>query len=418
MDLINLHLALFFLARGKGVKIEMVNPNNLKQKRAALIAEAQHVLDAADREKRSLTTEERASLDRAQTLAKEYGDEIERIESRNGFEMATVQAPRPKELEERDHAFLNFIRKGARNLPDHERRALVEDSQGQFLISPAVELELQRAVASLNPIRQLASKRTVTKDRILVRDIEEASVNWGKLETGTAITESDLAPTESVKYIQDLTGLVKIGQDELMDSDANLLSFITDSFARAIAEKESYGFLKGAGNSAHEPEGATINEVMLADCQTTAAHSAITLEDLMKCVYAVPNNLRQGSAWLFSSVTALAIRQLRAGGSTTNDGPFLWQNSPILGQPDLLCGFPVYLDDNMSDLSGTAAVVACFGNWAQAYRILDRKAVTIQRLDELYAEQGCVGFIVHYRVGGYCIRPSNKAISLLREHSA
>jgi len=43
--------------------------------------------------------------------------------------------------------------------------------------------------------------------------------------------------------------------------------------------------------------------------------------------------------------------------------------------------------------------------------------ITIQRLSELYAEAGLVGFKVHARVGGYPIRPSNKALVLLKEHA-
>jgi len=39
----------------------------------------------------------------------------------------------------------------------------------------------------------------------------------------------------------------------------------------------------------------------------------------------------------------------------------------------------------------------------------------VQRLTELYAEAGLVGFKIHKRVGGYCIRPANKSIVLLTE---
>ena len=49
--------------------------------------------------------------------------------------------------------------------------------------------------------------------------------------------------------------------------------------------------------------------------------------------------------------------------------------------------------------------------------VLDRKGIGIQRLSELYAEAGLVGFKVHARVGDYCIRPANKSIVLLTEHA-
>ena len=55
--------------------------------------------------------------------------------------------------------------------------------------------------------------------------------------------------------------------------------------------------------------------------------------------------------------------------------------------------------------AGTAAKVAIFSDIRSGYRIVDRLGMTVQRLTELYAEAGLVGFKVHYRVGGGVIRP-------------
>ena len=45
-------------------------------------------------------------------------------------------------LAEEDKAFLSLVRKGEASLQPFERKALVEDSTGQYLISPAIEYEL------------------------------------------------------------------------------------------------------------------------------------------------------------------------------------------------------------------------------------------------------------------------------------
>jgi len=72
----------------------------------------------------------------------------------------------------------------------------------------------------------------------------------------------------------------------------------------------------------------------------------------------------------------------------------------------------------MATLAGTEGVVAAFGDFNAGYRILDHSSgMTVQRLVELYAEAGLIGFKVHKRVGGYCIRPANKAVVLLTEHA-
>ena len=69
----------------------------------------------------------------------------------------------------------------------------------------------------------------------------------------------------------------------------------------------------------------------------------------------------------------------------------------------------------MGTLAGTEEVIAIFGNFQRGYKIIDRKGISIQRLSELYAEAGLVGFKCHARVGGYLIKPSNKALVLLTE---
>ena len=74
-------------------------------------------------------------------------------------------------------------------------------------------------------------------------------------------------------------------------------------------------------------------------------------------------------------------------------------------------------DDQMGTLDGAGEVITISGDFQRGYYILDGKVFSIQRLSELYAEAGLVGFKVHARVGGYSIRPSNKALVLLTEHA-
>ena len=315
-------------------------------------------------------------------------------------------------LSDVDKRFLDYVRTG-------EKKALVLDATGQYLVSPAIELEIGRRLAEEVTIRKLASKKAIDKDRIQTRDIGEAEVAWGRLETGSLIHESNLVPgVPQYKYVCDLYGLVKIGEDELTDSDFDLINILADSFAMAIAEKENEAFLKGTGWAAgQQPDGICVDTTLLGNAVTTAAAGAVTVEDFLDMIYACPAKHRKYGAFVVHSFTELAIRKLRAGGSTTTDGPFLWQPSIIEGRPATFLGHPIYADDQMVTLEGTGDVVAIFGDFQRGYRILDGKGFSIQRLSELYAEAGLIGFKVHARVGGYPIRPSNKALVLLTEHA-
>jgi HK97 family phage major capsid protein len=316
-----------------------------------------------------------------------------------------------------DKAFLSFVRGKA---SPSELKALVLDEVGQYMVSPTIEAEIERSLAKEVTIRPLASQRTIDKDRIQIRDITEASVAWGRLETGSEIPESDLTPgVPRFKYACDLYGLVKFGEDELEDNDFDLASILADSFSRAIAEKENAGFLVGIGwDAGQQPDGIILDATLLENAIPTAATSAITVEDMLDLIYACPKQFRKNGSFIVNSATELVLRKLRAGGSTTTDGPFLWLPAVALGMPNTFLGRPIYADDEMGTLDDTAAVIAIFGDFQRGYRILDRKGIGIQRLSELYAEAGLVGFKVHARVGGYLIRPSNKALVLLTEKAA
>ncbi len=399
-----------------------VNIDLLKQERAKLIDEVKGIEKKVESEKRDYTSLEATRSDILFNQIKAKTAEINRETTKQSLELADFgrkvnRSNKNIELRDEDRAFLNFIRRGRNQLTGEESRALVEDTTGRYLVSPAIEDSLQRSIEQQVVMRQLASKRTVDVDRILAREITEAEVDWGVLETGSLLHESTPVPTPRTIYVEDLAGLVKIGIDELADNDYDLVEYLANSFGRAIAEKENQGFLVGTGHSYSQPDGVCLDTTLLAAAKDTTAPGAVTVEDFLQCIYAVPASIRKGSAWIVNSLTELELRKLRAGGSTTGDGPFLWQPSNIEGRPNTFLGYPIYSQDDMQDLSDTQGVIAAFGRFDLGYRIIDRKGVTIQRLSELYAEAGLVGFLVHARVTGYVVRPQDKRIVLLKEHS-
>ncbi len=343
-------------------------------------------------------------------------DELEVKLQRQTIPGAGDQPTKTDEDKARSSAFYKWVRGGITALDPTERKALVEDTTGQYLITPELDTEIVRSLPKITVIRPLATVRPVSKDTLKIRAIGEVSVGWGRLETGAEITESDLTPTApTYQYVEDLYGLTKIGEDELMDSDFNLQAILADSFSRAIAEAEDLAFVRGVGHSSEEPEGICINTTLVAAKLTGAASDTVTVEKFMEMIYTCPAQYRKNGVFIVNSTVELAIRQLRSQTSATYQGPFLWQPSLIAGTPNTFIGHPIYNQDDMKDLSDTAQIIAIFGDIRAGYRIIDRAGITLQRLTELYAEAGLVGFKVHKRVGGSVMRASQKPIVLLPE---
>jgi len=326
------------------------------------------------------------------------------------------------ELTDLDRKFLAYVRG---QVGPSEMKSLVEDDTGRILVSPEIEREIGRRLQEEVTIRQLAAIKTITKDRLTVREYEEEpTVSWGKLETGPVIAESHLKPASpaQTKYICDLYGLTKIGEDELMDSDDDLAAMVAEAFAKSLAEKENDAFINGRGwTTFQEPEGIVVNATLVANKVSTAAVGAVTVEDALDMVYAVPKKYRKSGSFIVHSLTELALRKLRARGGSESDGlegPFLWQPAVALGAPNTFLGRPIYTDDSLGTLAGAAEIIAIYGDFKSGYQIVDRVGLSIQRLSELYAEAGLVGFKLHARVTGFCRMPQNKPLVLMAEHAA
>ena len=93
-----------------------------------------------------------------------------------------------------------------------------------------------------------------------------------------------------------------------------------------------------------------------------------------------------------------------------NIGAYLWQPSVQAGEPDRLLGYPLYTSPYVPQVKAGALAVA-YGD-IKNYWIADRAGRTVQRLYELYAGNGQVGFIATERVDGKVTLP--EGIKLLK----
>lgn len=403
----------------------------LRRERARIVEQMRELVDRAEGENRDLTGEERQSYERGEADYVALSGRIQRTEAVEERELAmsrSIDRPADPTGAGRDldrggsrdgaghrasdlpedapgraarMAFLDVVRHGVAGV-DPEVRALVQNADGQILVPDLLETELIRSLPAVTVMRELVTVRPVSTNRVKRRGIDEVSVGWGKLETGTDLTDSmPNKPTSAYTYVEDLYGLAKIGEDELDDSDVGLEAYVRDSFARALGEAEDTAFTVGTGHANQQPVGwATAGGGITAvtgsssDYAQSGDEAYLIVDDLQKLIYAVPAQARRNGAFVMSSSAELFISTRRNA-----DGDRLWQPSTQAGRPNTFLGFAIY---NQEDVAAIAAekVIAGFGDWKRGYQILDRQGMTLQRLVELYAEDGEIGFKVRRRVGG------------------
>lgn len=359
---------------------------------------------------------ETKSLEAEKELKKRV-DEIETKMARPPIEVpgGETKEVKPGQMEYKA-AFFNFFRggKGAQLVLDDvaekydmERKALVSDAVGQILIPEDLETEIYRELPKINVIRAVATQRTITGNRIRRRSMTEVKMGWGKLEMGAEPEETDVVPASAWQYVEDLEGLARIGKDELKDTDVNLEALIIDSFGRAKAEVEETAYIVGTGHDHEQPEGILNGSTVT---RVTGTANAITVDNVLDLIYAVPAQYRRQGKLYVASSTELAMRKLKSA----VEHLYLWQPSVQAGKPSTFAGYPVVPQEDIPTIdSSDQCDIAIFGDVKAGYRIVDRQGMTIQRLFELWAIAGLVGLLVSSRVTGGVIRAD--ALRVLQE---
>lgn len=351
----------------------------------------------------TVTQETKTLIDRINTDMDEIKSRIDSLETRANRTGLPGQPPAvDPQTQQKMAAFFKYMREGKAGLSPEERKALVEDSTGQILVPEAIDTELIREVPKFTIIRMLATARPVGVDRVRKRSMAEVTIGWGKLETSATKKlgdfESTPTPDQDYIYVEDAYGLVKIGEDELEDSDINLQQFLVSSFSQAYAEAEDKMFLVGRGHAQEEPEGMLAGTVVTRF--NSAAVGAVDDEDFIKLAYEVPAQYRKNGVYIVNSKTELGMRLIK-----DTDGQYLWQPSLQAGTPPTFAGYAIHSQDDMP-LVAAGADAAIFGDIRSAYRIIDRSGGAMTRLNELYIEDGLIGFKYKRRVGGGVVRPN------------
>ena len=185
-----------------------------------------------------------------------------------------------------------------------------------------------------------------------------------------------------------LGGIIKVSEELMKDNSINFDAYMANQIAKGIDKAESPAFAVGTGTG--QPTGYSTNAPTGAN-STTAAVDAVTADELIDIFYDLKEEYRGRATWRMTDLTEKAIRKLKDG-----DGNYLW--SPALNEAsrNTLLGRPIVIDNSMPEL-GTGNKFILIGDF-NYYEIADRGSMTIQKLVELYAATGFIGFKVTARV--------------------
>ncbi|USK85722.1 phage major capsid protein [Peribacillus asahii] len=392
----------------------------LKQKRMNLVTQAREILNKAQGESRSLSQEEENQYDNIMADVDEMGKEIQREERMAELESQMEQrshvqskpdpqkpsqeqrSSNPRATEEYRSAFWTGMRSGANSLtgdqynllhsPEVRALAIGTDAAGGYVVPDEYERNLIKKIEDANIMRSLVTViQTGSGTRELPFESDYGTASWGGEASNTP--ESDAVFGIKTIGAHKLHTLIKISEELMNDAFFDIEDYVSSAFARRFARAEETAFINGDGN------GKPLGLIQSATEGKTGVLSGITPDDMIDIFHSLKRVYRSNASWLMADSTVKVIRKLK-----DNDGQYIWQPGITAGQPDRILNRPVHVSDDVPTM-GAGVKSILFGDYKH-YTVADRKGRTMQRLNELYAATGQIGFRSYARLDGKLLQPN------------
>lgn len=214
-----------------------------------------------------------------------------------------------------------------------------------------------------------------------------------------AVDEDEPTIGQATATVFDFTKLVKVSEDLLEDSAANLNQFLANSFGRWMAMTENRNALIGAGTTA--PQGVTVGGTAALTFDDTNSIAAAEIPELY---HKLSGQYRDNAVWAMNDDTLGMLRGLVSANVFTF-GAHEINDESIMGKR-------VFTSTYMPKYTTTKYKAIVFGDWSM-YALVERKGLTIRRLNELYAGNRQVGLLAVFRHGGVVLQSEAFAIGAM-----
>ena len=364
----------------------VMNFKELLEKKNDLIVRAEEILDSAKTEMRELSDAEIEEIKGIKSDVNNIDETLrldEEVRSLEKMEIKEEAEPKEDEMEEKRsmeemevRAFADYIR-GTVNERQDVNLTLTDNGA---VIPKTVVDYIIRKVYDICPILERSQKFNV-KGTLAVpyypADSNDITVAY---QQEFVDMESTSGKFSSVNLGGFLAGaLTKVSRSLVNNTNIDLVGFVVDEMARAIARFIEHELLIGTQNKV---EGlSTLNNSLTAGSAT-----AITADDVIKLQGKVKDQFQRDACWIMSPATRDALRTLKS------------QVGLYLLNPDMtaefgysLLGKPVYVSDNMPDIA-TGATVIYYGDM-KGLATKFNEDINIQVLRERYAPQHALGIV-------------------------
>jgi len=340
--------------------------------------------------------------DKRQIEVKSFNDTLSAF---NGGRNRKFEPLDDKGYDEYKAAIEHYIRAGKDNLSPEEVKTLSvgSDPDGGYFVTPDTSGRIIKKVYETSPMRQIASTMTISTDALEgIEDLGEAGAGYA----GEHATSGDTTTPQVGKWRIPVFWIdtePKATQQLLDDAAVNIEAWLADKVSDKFSRFENAEFITGAANkirgitgytmAADTGSGVTWGSIGYVATGSAGAFPSSNPADkihdligLLKAAY-----LTNAKFLTRRSVITL-IRKFKDG-----MGNYLWQPSFVAGVSETIMGYPVVRAEDMPAVT-TDTLSLAFGDFAQAYQIVDRQGIRVLR--DPYTAKPYVKFYTTKRVGG------------------
>lgn len=331
----------------------------------------------------------------------------------------------PLAVQSKDYSevFDCYLRKGKADMSPAALKALNEgtDSSGGFLVDPDYQMNMIRKTATATVFRQYARVVQTSKDVIQWPRLKYTSASddstgnkftsparlkWTGEQPSSATVHRVSEPVFGLLDVPIHTAMASmpISRNLLEDSAFDIEGLASDLLGEAFGLGEEDVFWNGTG--AGQPLGLlkNIGEADGISAVNSGDANLLTADGLIKLIYKLPAQYESGARIFWAKPTEQEVRLMKTASGVTE---YVWpveERVGGFGAPErTIQGFPISRTEFLPAIAANAYPIV-FGN-LQGYLIVDRVGLSIQRLDELYAETNLVLLLARKRVGGQVVEP-------------
>jgi HK97 family phage major capsid protein len=299
----------------------------------------------------------------------------------------------PSEDEYRS-AFLTYVRTG--NTDELRQLNSFSTSEGGVNVPVILLQTIQRTLLQNSVMRRIGARTIQTTSTTTLPIVGSGVTAVFKDQNPSAsYSETDVSFSSATLGAYKATALIKVSEELLQDASTDLESTLAAEMGIGFGNLEEKAFVSGSGTN--EPRGilrytTAGGNAALSQNLGSSTGSAL-LDNMIAAYYKMPGNRRQEAVWIVGDGLASQMRQLKA----STAGTYLWEVSVQAGQPDLFLGRPVYTTYAApATWQSTTGVMGAL-LYPQHFVIGDRGGYSLQRLNELYAAEGNIGWRAHKR---------------------